>query len=390
MLSPEEKSTMQAIVHRLLEQMLKVKASDMFITAGFPPAVKISGKMTPMTSDPLSEDRCRRLAYSICTDKQWAEYERNLGVNFAIATNFGRFRVNIFTQQRKTGMVVRVINTTIPDIDDMGLPAKLKDVAMERRGLVLLVGGAGSGKSTTLSAMIGHRNKHSHGHILTIEDPVEYVHPHNQCMVTHREVGVDSIGWHDALKDAARQAPDVILIGEIRDAEAMEYALNFAETGRLCMAALHASNANQAIDRIINFFPIERREQALMRLSLSIRGVVSQRLVPKAEKAGGGRAAAIEILLGSTSIRDAICRRDVDRLKGVMASRENGMQTFDQALFDLYELFQINLREALSNADSQNDLRMRLKLESKRFQVEEGGSESGFSLGDEDRLDPAP
>jgi twitching motility protein PilU len=298
-------------------------------------------------------------------DRQAAEFEATHECNFAISPpGIGRFRVNIFMQQQRVGMVLRTITTKIPNLDDLGLPPVLKDIVMTKRGLVILVGGTGSGKSTTLAAMLGHRNQNSYGHIITIEDPVEYVHEHNQCIITHREVGVDTESWHAALKNTLRQAPDVILIGEIRDRETMEYAVAFAETGHLCMATLHANSANQALDRIINFFPEERREQLLMDLSLNIKALVSQRLIPK--KDGVGRAAAIEILLNSPLISDLIFKGEVHQIKQVMSkSRELGMQTFDQALFDLFESDEITYEDALKNADSVNDLRLRIKLESK-------------------------
>jgi twitching motility protein PilU len=349
----------------LLRGMLSKKASDLFITAGFPPAFKVDGKMTPVSNQALSPQHTQELARSIMNDRQAAEFEATHECNFAISPpGIGRFRVNIFMQQQRVGMVLRTITTKIPNLDEMGLPPVLKDIVMTKRGLVILVGGTGSGKSTSLAAMLGHRNRNSQGHIITIEDPVEYVHEHDQCLITHREVGVDTDSWESALKNTLRQAPDVILIGEIRDRETMEYAVAFAETGHLCMATLHANSANQALDRIINFFPEERRVQLLMDLSLNINALVSQRLIPK--KDGAGRAAAIEILLNSPLISDLIFKGEVHAIKGVMAkSRELGMQTFDQALFDLYESGKIAYEEALKNADSVNDLRLRIKLESK-------------------------
>lgn len=375
----EHRSQHQQELYTLLRKMLEVGASDLFITADFPPAVKISGKMTRLGEQLLTPDQTRKLAHSISNEKQWHEYQERRGANFAISPDgIGRFRVNIFTQQGKTGLVLRVITTEIPDFDKMGLPPILKKVVMEKRGLVLLVGGTGSGKSTTLAAMIGYRNENSAGHIITIEDPVEYVHPHRNCIIMHREVGVDALTWHDALKDTLRQAPDVILIGEIRDHDTMEYAINFAETGHLCMATLHANNANQAIDRIINFFPSEKREQLLMDLSLNLKSIVSQRLVPKA---GGGRAAAIEILLNSSTVQDAIFKGDVGRIKEIMTkSRELGMRTFDQCMFDLYEERTIGLADALAHADAVNDLRLKLKLDSARFRAEEMGGEAGSQI----------
>ncbi len=360
-----ERDQATELIHSLLRGMASKKASDLFITAGFPPAFKISGKMTPVSSQPLTHQHTRELARSIMNDRQTAEFEASHECNFAISpSGIGRFRVNVFMQQQHVGMVMRTITTKIPDLDEMGMPAILKDIVMTKRGLVILVGATGSGKSTTLAAMLGHRNQNSYGHIITIEDPVEYVHEHGNCIVTHREVGVDTECWGAALKNTLRQAPDVILIGEIRDRETMEYAVAFAETGHLCMATLHANSANQALDRIINFFPEERREQLLMDLSLNIKSLISQRLIPK--KDGTGRSAAIEILLNSPLISDLIFKGEVQAIKSVMAkSRELGMQTFDQALFDLYETDAISYEEALKNADSVNDLRLKIKLESR-------------------------
>jgi twitching motility protein PilU len=359
-----ERAQATELIHNLLRGMLSKKASDLFITAGFPPAFKMDGKMTPMSPQALTAQHTQELARSIMNDRQAAEFEATHECNFAISPpGIGRFRVNVFMQQQRVGMVMRTITTTIPDFDAMGLPPVLKDVVMTKRGLVILVGGTGSGKSTTLAAMIGHRNKNSYGHIITIEDPVEYVHEHINCIITHREVGVDTESWHAALKNTLRQAPDVILIGEIRDHETMEHAVAFAETGHLCLATLHANSANQALDRIINFFPEERRTQLLMDLSLNVKALVSQRLIPK--KGGSGRAAAIEILLNSPLIADLIFKGEVNSIKTVMAkSREIGMQTFDQALFDLYESDTISYEEALKNADSLNDLRLNIKLNS--------------------------
>jgi twitching motility protein PilU len=360
-----EREQATELVHNLLRGMLAKKASDMFITTGFPPAFKIDGKLTPVSNQQLTAVHTQELARSIMNDRQAAEFEATHECNFAISPHgIGRFRVNVFLQQQRVGMVLRTITTKIPDLDEMGLPPVLKDVAMTKRGLVIVVGGTGSGKSTTLAAMIGHRNKNSYGHIITIEDPVEFVHEHINCMITHREVGVDTDSWHNALKNTLRQAPDVILIGEIRDAETMEHAVAFAETGHLCLATLHANSANQALDRIINFFPEERRAQLLMDLSLNIKSLISQRLIPN--KDGSGRAAAIEILLNSPLIADLIFKGEVHAIKEVMGqSRELGMETFDGALFKLYEDGVISYEEALKNADSLNDLRLRIKLESK-------------------------
>jgi len=360
-----ERDQATELIHNLLRGMISKKASDLFITAGFPPAFKVDGKMTPVSNQPLSHQHTQELARSIMNDRQTAEFEATHECNFAISPHgIGRFRVNVFMQQQHVGMVMRTITTKIPDLDELGMPATLKEIVMTKRGLVILVGATGSGKSTTLAAMIGHRNQNSYGHIITIEDPVEYVHEHDHCIITHREVGVDTDSWEAALKNTLRQAPDVILIGEIRDRETMEYAVAFAETGHLCLATLHANSANQALDRIINFFPEERREQLLMDLSLNLKALISQRLIPN--KNGIGRAAAMEILLNSPLISDLIFKGDVHGIKTVMAgSRELGMQTFDQSLFDLFEADAISYEEALKNADSVNDLRLKIKLDSK-------------------------
>ncbi|MGB7650004.1 MAG: PilT/PilU family type 4a pilus ATPase, partial [Gallionella sp.] len=360
-----ERDQATELVHNLLRGMITRKASDLFVTSGFPPAFKVDGKLTPVSSQVLTQQHTQELARSIMNDRQAAEFETNHECNFAISPpGIGRFRVNVFMQQQRVGMVLRTITTKIPDLDELNMPPILKDIVMTKRGLVILVGATGSGKSTTLAGMLGHRNQNSYGHIITIEDPVEYVHEHKNCIITHREVGVDTENWHNALKNTLRQAPDVILIGEIRDRETMEYAVAFAETGHLCMATLHANSANQALDRIINFFPEERREQLLMDLSLNIKALVSQRLIPTID--GKGRAAAIEILLNSPLIADLIFKGEVNSIKTVMAkSRELGMETFDGALFKLYEDGKIAYEEALKNADSVNDLRLRIKLESK-------------------------
>ena len=360
-----ERDQATELIHNLLRGMLSKKASDLFITSGFPPAFKVDGKMTPVSNQVLTSVHTQELARAIMNDRQAAEFEATHECNFAISpSGIGRFRVNIFMQQQRVGMVMRTITTKIPDLDQMGMPPVLKDIVMTKRGLVMLVGCTGSGKSTTLASMLCLRNKNSFGHIITIEDPVEYVHEHINCIITHREVGVDTDNWHNALKNTLRQAPDVILIGEIRDRETMEYAVAFAETGHLCMATLHANSANQALDRIINFFPEERREQLLMDLSLNIKALISQRLIPK--KDGAGRAAAIEIMLNSPLIADMIFKGEVNSIKEVMSkSRELGMETFDGALFTLYEAGTIAYEEALKNADSVNDLRLRIKLQSK-------------------------
>ncbi len=362
-------------MYQLLGMMVQKKGSDLFITAGFPPAIKIDSKMTPATTNKLTQQHTVELARAIMNDKQAAEFEATKECNFAISpAGIGRFRVNAFVQQGRTGLVMRTINTSIPDFDDLKLPAVLKDVAMTKRGLVLFVGGTGSGKSTSLAAMIGYRNQNSYGHIITIEDPVEYVHEHRNCVITQREVGVDTDSWETALKNTLRQAPDVILIGEIRDREVMEHAIAFAETGHLAMGTLHANNANQALDRIINFFPEERRAQLLMDLSLNLKGIISQRLIPLKE--GKGRAAAIEILLNSPLISDLIGKGDVHTIKEIMKkSRELGMQTFDQSLFDLHEAGKISYEDALRFADSMNEVRLMIKLHgqgSKDKDVNEG------------------
>ena len=361
-----ERDQAQKFMHELLRVMLSRRASDLFITAGFPPAIKVDGRLTPVSNQTLTPQHTVELTSGIMNEKQQKEFEETQECNFALAVpSIGRFRVNAFVQQQRVGMVLRTITTQIPKFEELGLPAVLKDISLTKRGLVVFVGATGSGKSTSLAAMVGHRNENSYGHIVTIEDPVEYVHEHRNCIVTQREVGVDTDNWFAALKNTLRQAPDVILIGEIRDRNTMEYGISFAETGHLCMSTLHANSANQALDRIINFFPEDRRQQLLMDLSLNLKAFVSQRLVPK--KDGKGRVAAVEILLNSPYISDLIFKGDVHEIKEVMAkSRELGMQTFDQHLFDLYEDGQITYEDALRNADSVNDLRLRIKLESKQ------------------------
>lgn len=348
----------------LLKSMLKAGGSDLFITAGFPPAAKLDGRMTRLTDVPLTPSDTQVLARAIMNDRQIKEFDATKECNFAIQPpEIGRFRVNAFVQQGRTGIVLRTITTAIPDFDQLGLPPVLKEVVMEKTGLVLVVGGTGSGKSTSLAAMLGVRNAGSYGHIISIEDPIEYVHPHRNCLITQREVGVDTESWHAALKNTLRQAPDVILIGEIRDQETMEHAINFAETGHLVLSTLHANNANQALDRIINMFPSEKRQQLLMDLSLNLRGIISQRLV---RKTGGGRVAAIEIMLRSPLISDLIFKGEVHAIKEIMSkSNELGMQTFDQALFELHEAGLISYEDGLRHADSANELRLRIKLESK-------------------------
>ena len=360
-----EKGQAEKFVFDLLRLMLGKKASDLFITAGFPPAMKVDGKVTPISAQVLTAQQSREIARSIMNDKQATEFDATNECNFAIGIpGVARFRVNAFIQRGSTGLVFRTITMKIPKFEDLGLPEVLKDIAMTKRGLVIFVGGTGSGKSTSLAAMVGYRNENSFGHIITIEDPVEFVHEHINCVITQREVGVDTDNWHIALKNTLRQAPDVILIGEIRDRETMDYAIAFAETGHLCMATLHANSTNQALDRIINFFPEERRHQLLMDLSLNVRAFVSQRLIPKID--GIGRSAAIEIMINSPLISDLIFKGDVHEIKEIIGrSRELGMQTFDQALFDLHEADQISYEDALRNADSVNDLRLKIKLEGK-------------------------
>lgn len=357
-----EKEQAIKFMHDLLRLMLSKKASDLFITAGYPPAMKIDGKMTPVSQQQLTAQHTVELVRAIMNDKQVGEFEASKECNFAIhPQGIGRFRVNAFIQQQRAGAVIRTITTQIPKFDDLKLPEVLKDVVMSKRGLVIFVGGTGSGKSTSLAALIGHRNQNSYGHIITIEDPVEYVHEHINCIITQREVGVDTYSWEAALKNTLRQAPDVILIGEIRDRETMEHAIAFAETGHLCMGTLHANSANQALDRIINFFPEERRAQLLMDLSLNMRALIAQRLIPKKE--GKGRVAAIEVMLNSPLIADLIFKGGVHEIKEIMKkSRELGMQTFDAALFDLYEAGLISYEDALRNADSMNELRLQIKL----------------------------
>ena len=352
-------------MHDLLRLMSQKNGSDLFITAGFPPAIKIDGKVTPVSNQTLSPSHTAELARSIMNDRQAAEFESTRECNFTISpTGIGRFRVNALMQQGRVAVVCRTINMSIPTIDELGLPTVLKDIAMTKRGLVIFVGGTGTGKTTSLAALVDQRNQNSFGHIITVEDPIEFVHEHKNCVVTQREVGVDTDSWEIALKNSLRQAPDVILMGEIRDRNTMDYAIAFAETGHLCLATLHANSTNQAIDRIINFFPEERRHQLLMDLSLNLRAMISQRLLPK--KDGKGRVAAIEIMLNSPLISDLIFKGEVHEIKEIMKrSRELGMQTFDQALFDLYEAGRITYEDALRNADSVNDLRLQIKLNSK-------------------------
>ncbi|MES2071171.1 MAG: PilT/PilU family type 4a pilus ATPase [Pseudomonadota bacterium] len=373
---PEEA---RSYMHQLLGAMHKLGGSDLFISADFPPSIKSHGGMKPLSQQKLSGDVTRKLALSLMNDKQRAEFEAEMECNFAISLpNVCRFRVNVFVQQQYVGMVIRTIASEIPTFEKLALPETLKDVIMTKRGLVLVVGGTGSGKSTTLAAMIDYRNTNSAGHIITVEDPVEYVHKNKNCLVTHREVGVDTHSWHHALKNTLRQAPDVILIGEIRDTETMEHAIAFAETGHLCLGTLHANSSNQAIDRIINFFPEERRNQLLMDLSSNLRAIISQRLVKTED--GNGRKAAIEILLNTPTIAEMIFKGQFQSIKEIMGkSRELGMCTFDQALFDLYNKKFISYEEAIRNADSANELRLQIKLKGTR-NMQGAAAGGGFSM----------
>jgi twitching motility protein PilU len=354
------------LIQDLLRRMVERKGSDLFITAGFPPAIKIDGEVRPQSERKLTSEEAAVLVRSIMNDRQAKEFDATKECNFAISPpGIGRFRVSAFLQQGHFGAVLRAINATIPTFEDLNLPSVLKESVLVKRGLVIIVGGTGSGKSTTLAAMVGYRNEKTRGHIVTIEDPVEYIHPHKGCVVTQREVGIDTDSWHAALKNTLRQTPDVILIGKIRDRETMEYGIQFAETGHLVLATLHANSSNQALDRIINFFPEERREQLLMDLSLNLHAFVSQRLIPR--EGSPGRIAATEIMLATPLIKELIFKGEIAKIKDVM-SRSNrlGMKTFDQCLFDLYEMGFISYEEALRNADSKNELRLRVKLDSKR------------------------
>jgi len=361
-----ERDQASKFVNDLLRLMVSRNGSDLFLTADFPPAIKVDGKIAKVSPQPLTGQHTLALARAVMNDKQAADFERSKECNFAISPQgIGRFRVNAFVQMGSIGLVMRTIPQTLPTIDGLGLPKVMKDITMTKRGLVIMVGATGSGKSTSLAALVDYRNENSFGHIITIEDPVEFVHAHKNCIITQREVGIDTDGWDQALKNTLRQAPDVILMGEIRDRETMEHAVAFAETGHLCMATLHANSSNQALDRIINFFPEERRAQLLMDLSLNLKGIVSQRLLPREE--GKGRIAAVEIMLNTPLVSDMIFKGEVGDIKELMKrSREAGMQTFDQALFDLYEANLVTYEDALRNADSVNDLRLNIKLNSSR------------------------
>ena len=360
-------------MHDLLRLMLQKNGSDLFITTGFPPAIKIDGKIVPQSNQVLQPQHTSELARAIMSDRQAADFEAHKECNFGISpAGIGRFRANAFVQQGKVGLVLRTIPQRIPNFQELGLPPVLTDIALAKRGLVIFVGGTGTGKTTSLASMVDYRNENTYGHIITIEDPIEFLHPHKNCIVTQREVGIDTESWEAALKNTLRQAPDVILMGEIRDRETMDYAIAFAETGHLCLATLHANSANQAIDRVINFFPEERRAQLLMDLSLNLRAMVSQRLLPLKDRKG--RVPAVEVMLNSPLISDLIFKGNVPEIKEIMKrSRELGMQTFDQSLFDLYEDELITYEDALRNADSINDLRLQIKLHSRHGDLDTSG-----------------
>lgn len=347
---------------KLLKVVVDQGASDLFVTAGLPPSIKVSGKMMPMSKTSLTPEQAREMVHGTMTEAQVQEFESERECNFAIHSPLaGRFRVSAFYQRNFAGMVLRRIETHIPTCDELGLPEVIKSLAMTKRGLIIFVGATGTGKSTSLASMIGHRNAHSKGHIITIEDPIEYIHEHRGCMVTQREVGVDTPSFDVALKNTLRQAPDVIMVGEIRTRETMDYAVAFAETGHLCLATLHANNANQALDRIINFFPADRHDQVWMDLSLNLRALVAQQLIPTID--GKGRRAAIEILINTPLVADNIRKGEVHTIKEIMTkSTEQGMQTFDQALYSLYAAGEISYESALASADSANDLRLMIKL----------------------------
>ncbi len=370
----------------LLKLMVHKNSSDLFITAGIPPSMKINGKIMPVSKGSLTPDQARQIVYGIMNKDQIDDFEDSHECNFALSrSGIGRFRVNVFQQRNQVGMVLRKIETNIPTFEDLNLPMTLKDLAMTKRGIILFVGGTGTGKSTSLASMVDYRNTNSHGHIITIEDPIEYVHQHKGCIVTQREVGIDTRTFDDALVNTLRQAPDVILIGEIRHPETMDHAIAFAETGHLCLATLHANNANQAMDRIINFFPEERRPQLLMDLSLNLKAIVSQRLIPTAD--GQGRRAAIEILINTPLMADLILKGEVHEMKNLMKkSGEQGMKTFDQALYELFRDGVITEEEALRNADSPNEVRLMIKLAEQGGAEELGASLEGLTLeGGDDR-----
>ncbi len=356
-----ERNEAMSFMLKLLKILLHKEGSDLFITTGFPPAIKVKGSLKPISEQPLSADDSKALTQCIMNDKQLKEFEETQECNFAISpANLCRFRVNAYIQQGHQGLVLRAIAAEIPNFDKLGLPSVLKDIISSKNGLIIMVGATGSGKSTSMAAMIDHRNRTSYGHIITIEDPIEYVHQHKNCIMMQREIGTDTQDWEVALHNTLRQAPDVIVLGEIRDAKIMEFGLEFAQTGHLAMATLHANNANQAVDRILGFFPVESREKLMQDISLNLRAIISQRLVKTVD---GERAAAIEILINTPLISDLIAKGDISGMKPIMAkSRELGMQTFDQALLELYQAGRISYDEALKNADSKNELRLQIKL----------------------------
>ncbi len=380
-----ERDQATKLIQGLLKKLVDKNGSDLFITAGFPPAIKIDGEIHRAAEQPLTSDQSAVIVRSIMNDRQARDFDTTKECNFAISPQgIGRFRASAFIQQGHVGAVLRRIITKIPTLDELELPPVMQEIALTKRGLVIVVGATGSGKSTTLAAMVHHRNMNTRGHIMTVEDPIEYVHPHGRCVVTQREVGVDTEGWHSALKNTLRQAPDVIMIGEIRERETMEFGIQFAETGHLCLTTLHANSANQALDRIINFFPEEKRGQLLMDMSLNVKALISQRLIPR--QAGEGRIAAMEVMLQSPLISDLIFKGDVTRIKEIMAkSTRMGMQTFDQDLFNLYENNKISYDEAMRNSDSKNELRLRVKLESKRDKTVAADDSGGLTVMEDER-----
>lgn len=370
---------------RLLSMMVEKQASDLFITAGVPPSIKLHGKIVPVSTTPLSPEKAREIVLSVMNERQRKEFVQNKELNFAIsARGVGRFRTSAFFQRNLAGMVLRRIETKIPTLDGLHLPEVIKELAMTKRGLVIFVGATGTGKSTSLAAMIGHRNRNSKGHIISIEDPIEFIHQHDGCVITQREVGIDTDSFETALKNTLRQAPDVILIGEVRSRETMDHAIAFAETGHLCLCTLHANNANQALDRIIHFFPADRHSQLWMDLSLNLRGIVAQQLIPTPD--GQGRRACLEVFLNTPLAQDLIRKGSVHELKPLMArSQEVGMQTFDQALYELYDSGEITYEDALAHADSPNDLRLRIKLGSESDAEYLSNAADELSIQDEER-----
>jgi twitching motility protein PilU len=371
--------------HSLLKMMIRREASDLFLTAGLPASFKINGEISPISEAPLNADQVRKLALSLMNEQQQHEFEQTLECNFAISPpDTGRFRVNVFQQKNHAGIVLRRIKTEIPTFEELQVPPILADLSMAKRGLIIIVGATGTGKSSTLAAMIGQRNRNSHGHIIAVEDPIEYVHEHDGCIVTQREVGVDTITFEAALRNTLRQAPDVILIGEVRTRETMEHAIAFAETGHLCLTTLHANNANQALDRILNFFPKDRRDQTLLDLSLNLRAIVGQQLIPTPNKQG--RAVAVEILINTPLVSQMIRDGNVTELKNVMSkSNQQGMISFDQALYELYKAKRISYESALHHADSANELRLMIKLGQKSGIKKMGDTLSGVTLMDVDQ-----